>query len=964
MAYNPFDFFRKNQKIFFAVLTIVVMFMFVLSFGQGDFFSWFPQWLSQQRSYGEVMAKVGGEKVRESDLDAIHRQRVLANQFMSFAAERELAALDQKYREVQSATSKVSEENRMAILLPMLILQQQLQQLQSEADLERVRQSMLQSRSELAALMNKPGVRSEDKEAAETVSKLLRFQMHRFAQAATAGRAGSDSGVYFASMPNRNMKDQMEFVLWLKKADQLGIRFTTEDVKQLVDAEFPDVTREQLTTLAGEVVRDKRLTSDALYEALADEFRVRAAQTAVLGPTEVRFHGGYPAPVPYDYYDFYREETSPTQYTFVSVPVEPFMAKVTGEPTDQELKRIFADAKGIEPDPSSPKAGMREPRKIKVQWAEVTGKEPYYDTLAAERMKKVPDTRMSLVMAMPLAGGVLGNAVAPIAFTDLKYNEYKQTQAAIADLWAQSQSNPGLPRTNPDALAGVIGTVVQADPLVSSRFAFTALADPAAKLADATVARPSTAGVLAGVFGGSFATAGSPLTAPVLLTEAAYSAELERRLITGIQGFVVPTLPGAATAVLDPLAAELSVYAGLPSPLPQPQVQPILDQITKNELRFQVAVEDVREFEKKLAETMKQDDKQAAAKQAEEQVAAFIKERGLKTGSSTDLRDIHTIADDPGLAPLISKSGVGDRLLGMLTNSFRKSVFGRTLFKTVKPNPFDPQARPQLVDAVGLYTPVAYPPTEGNELQLGEANPLMLTWRTQETRAESPREFNDPLVQAKALQIWKRNKARELARKAAEEVLAAAKEAGQNGPVVNLKLQDALAKLKAQFPDPADQNRFRLIDKPEYRVAGLVAGDQNQFLTQGQAPPLQPFSLQQGDDFVYPTPKMNEELLANRDKPVGTGVVLTDLPETTYYAAVVTGKDESSPFVFRETVYRRPARPNFGMMTGDAKDVVEARYALDERKEDRERAVALLKAEFGYSDENPELEKRANDSGA
>ena len=86
----------------------------------------------------------------------------------------------------------------------------------------------------------------------------------------------------------------------------------------------------------------------------------------------------------------------------------------------------------------------------------------------------------------------------------------------------------------------------------------------------------------------------------------------------------------------------------------------------------------------RVPELVKPDDKTAAAKQAAEQMAAFIKERGLKTGGSTQPSDMHAIADDPGLAPLIPKSGIADRLLGTLTNPLRKSIFGQSLFFTVK----------------------------------------------------------------------------------------------------------------------------------------------------------------------------------------------------------------------------------------------------------------------------------------
>jgi hypothetical protein len=35
MAYNPFNIFRRNQKAIFAVVTVFIMFTFVLSSGLG-----------------------------------------------------------------------------------------------------------------------------------------------------------------------------------------------------------------------------------------------------------------------------------------------------------------------------------------------------------------------------------------------------------------------------------------------------------------------------------------------------------------------------------------------------------------------------------------------------------------------------------------------------------------------------------------------------------------------------------------------------------------------------------------------------------------------------------------------------------------------------------------------------------------------------------------------------------------
>jgi hypothetical protein len=720
--------------------------------------------------------------------------------------------------------------------------------------------------------------------------------------------------------------------------------------------------------LVADTVRDKRVGDDVIYDSLADEFRVRAAQAAVLGTTQVRLGGGVHAPVAHDLYEFYKRQTAPARYTFLTVPVEPFQAQVLGEPTEAELKKIFAEYRNIDPEPHNPKAGVREPRKIKVEWAEVTGQEAYYGPLAEAKLKQLTTARATA--AAPAAAGVLGAAATrPAAFRDTGYDDYKQAHGEVVKGWAAKGANPGRPRLTEPAGAvlggGPLGDPANADrPFSPSRYGTT-------KLADTTVAQPHTAGVLAGLLGGAFATGGSLMTAPtvrvaeLVLTEAGYASEREQRLTAGLRAFHFPTLPGLP--VLGELTgADMAVLAALPPPLPQPLVQPVLDAKTKDELRTQVALDDVRELQKQLAEVMKKDDKAAATKEAAEVVAKFIKDRGLKSDATKELRDMHTIADAPAVAPLIPKSGVADPVLNTLSNPVRKSTFGFTLFQRARA-PRSPQemqsGQPLFEPAVGLYAPVPYP-DRGPTADLPEptaASPLTLVWRTEEVRAEVPREL-DEATREKCKAVWKRIKARELARKAAEEVVAEVKKVpdpATSPQLLNKHLLDAEAALKERLkPNPAG---VRLIPDFKYEVAPLVRGTDRSPLAGGDTS-LSDFRLPQGDDFVYPTGKMADELLANRDKPIGTAVVLADQPETTLFVAVLTSKDQADPTTFRNTILKRSDRPMSGL-TGDPRDVVLARHAVDARKQAREEAVALLKAEFGYANEHPDLDKRASDVG-
>ena len=68
MAYNPFNIFRRNQKAIFAVITVFIMFTFVLSSGLGggaDFFDWLPRWLGAKSKKGDVVVMTGVDKLQE-----------------------------------------------------------------------------------------------------------------------------------------------------------------------------------------------------------------------------------------------------------------------------------------------------------------------------------------------------------------------------------------------------------------------------------------------------------------------------------------------------------------------------------------------------------------------------------------------------------------------------------------------------------------------------------------------------------------------------------------------------------------------------------------------------------------------------------------------------------------------------------------------------------------------------------
>src|SRR5437773_2479712 len=82
MAFNPLNWFRKHQKVIFAIITIVIMFVFILSFGRGDAFERIMSIAGASRASGALVTTLNGTKVREGDLDKTGKARALASHFL------------------------------------------------------------------------------------------------------------------------------------------------------------------------------------------------------------------------------------------------------------------------------------------------------------------------------------------------------------------------------------------------------------------------------------------------------------------------------------------------------------------------------------------------------------------------------------------------------------------------------------------------------------------------------------------------------------------------------------------------------------------------------------------------------------------------------------------------------------------------------------------------------------------
>src|SRR5205823_8146777 len=85
MAYSPFRSFHKHQKTYFAALTILCMFVFVLGGISGNLDE-LKQFFGSSR--GQVAATIDDKKITMPQINEVRVMREMANDFMRAAYER------------------------------------------------------------------------------------------------------------------------------------------------------------------------------------------------------------------------------------------------------------------------------------------------------------------------------------------------------------------------------------------------------------------------------------------------------------------------------------------------------------------------------------------------------------------------------------------------------------------------------------------------------------------------------------------------------------------------------------------------------------------------------------------------------------------------------------------------------------------------------------------------------------
>lgn len=915
MAYNPFNIFRRNQKAIFAVITVFIMFTFVLSSGLGggaDFFDWLPQWIGSKAKKGDHLATIDGTKIYSSDVEQVRKNRILANRFMELAS---LQARENVRQFVEDSMGRASPD-RVPLFRRVLQLQQTgylpLELLFSGQQLPQDRlmgireETMRNMQFMLAQISNEERSTQGDKDIARGL--LLTVMMDR-------QRSAANPDLYFTNAPNRTAKDAVDFMLWEKKADDLGIKFTETDVKALIQREFFGQFRDDVA-VRKEMSRSGSFNLEATLKAIGTEFRVRAAQSALLGPVGGERTLSAP-PIftpPYELFDFYREQTSPTTYEMLALPVEAFIPAVPVPADDDpkftaELRELFQKHQAQEPDPGRETPGFMEPRKVKLEWVKATGAEKYYLDAARQHLGQ-GTAALKLVPVGLSAWPVLAGAAT--AQLDPVVNQVYESE------WA------GRHRAAVDMLKDTHRTVRLATML------------------DTSVARPANLGAALLGIGGGLAGFAPPAAAVAPVIGGAIAFEVRDRVRGGMPAFLgaVPG-PGLFGTLI---AGEVAHRASLPKPLPLDLVRAdVLRNLTEREAR-KIMVADLTKLradvEKISKEAKTRDEAKAKAKAA---IDEFVKARGLERGESTGLRSEWNVDEDAGLAPLKAVLAKARMLHGQLPVSFGQKLFWET----------DPMTGARRA-AAGLYKPEFYPERPSPiVMPYSEPDPVFVTWRTEE---KAPRQvaFNEAKPEVKA--AWVRMKARELAKTRAETIAKQLREGTATSLFeIERELNDKRYEVLKLSDDPKVQEKVKRFTVRD--VAPLAPNAQ--FDPTGMTPPggVRPFQLERSANIPYPTADMRKALLDERKKGVRTVAVLPDQPKDTYYVAAVADRQVKTDDDFARAVYGE------GLMAG-AREMVRRQYQFEAGRKAYDSVMALLKQEFKYvetEEQKKKLEKADRD---
>src|SRR5262245_48463378 len=299
MAFNPFHGFRKHKKKMFAIITIFVMFLFITSIGtggRGDFLSRLEFWSNKRGRSGTEVATLDGNKIDAQELQTVQMKRRIANAFMRQLV---LTAGDQLSASIQAKLKDMDPFMKPKVDEILRFRQSMMVHLMSNPQFaEFIINSLQRQLGEVDNLVKTMEMLKKDAE----VEQLKRLRQMMLNDARLLGRE-----MYFLGGYKRG-EDLLDFQVWKWVADKRDITLTMDAVMDLIHQETYGVNVDEAREkLAKELINHWKIPESTSREALIDEYRVRIAQSFVLGAAP-GLNDSVPSYVtPHEFYKFFRD---------------------------------------------------------------------------------------------------------------------------------------------------------------------------------------------------------------------------------------------------------------------------------------------------------------------------------------------------------------------------------------------------------------------------------------------------------------------------------------------------------------------------------------------------------------------------------------------------------------------------------------------------------------------------------
>jgi hypothetical protein len=460
MAFHPFKHFRKRQKIYLAGLTILTMIIFVFSFGAADPFQSALRWIGLSVTHGEPVVELYGKTIRTEDLDKLQWRRDLASEFVisgSYGFWVDPRApmntpLAKSFLDMEIKFGQKKGQNDLPTPLQNTLMQFGSALFMARMSPPDMRLQPLQKNlAEIQKQMGYPETQNnpEQYRALDALATILAFQ----------------SWIYDPQKPSREYyfggtkrtEDLLDFLIWKHEADRLGIVLTQADVCREVNRAWgngdylqPDGKFERNEWVANFFRNNSRihknLTERDLLAALTDEFRVALAKEAILGSASgVRsyreavdhIHHSPSVATPDEFYKYFQERRTELSVKMLSIDVKDFVPQVKAEPTEADLRNLYARYQNDEPSPTRRQPGFKEPRRIKVEYVSYRPEGPFARQLAAKAMEHLPVLRVGHPAAPFAAGGGLAWAAQLAGYADVEtairdlYDKYREDEKQV-----------------------------------------------------------------------------------------------------------------------------------------------------------------------------------------------------------------------------------------------------------------------------------------------------------------------------------------------------------------------------------------------------------------------------------------------------------------------------------------------------------------------------------------------------